>query len=349
MTRLGPLGGLVLSLCLVLAGCSAREAAFGPALGPDGGPWVTALGQAHPLAGRIWSPGRAAFVEPEALLAELARADVLILGEKHDNADHHRIQAWALAAFIERGRHPAVAFEMLTTDQSEALRDYLARHPRDAAGLGAAIAWEARGWPDWSQYQPIAQAALDAGAPLLPADVPRPTLKAVMKEGARALGAEAERRMALAEPVPARMDRAMQRQIAEAHCDQLPASMIAPMTTAMRVRDAHMADVLIQGAALAGRDSAVLITGKGHARVDYGVPFHLRRLAPGKTVVSLAPLEVSEDETDPRAYAARFSAEALPFDYVWFTPRPEREPACERFADQLRRAKERHERERAPK
>ncbi len=53
--------------------------------------------------------------------------------------------------------------------------------------------------------------------------------------------------------------------------------------------------------------------------------------------------EVAEHETDPAEYAARFSAETLPFDYVWFTPHPERDPACERFADQLRKAKDRHE------
>ena len=343
MSRLAVL--LSVLAALALASCTARDAVVKP--GP--GHWISEQGRAHPLSGRIWSTGRGTFIETDALLDELADADYLLLGEKHDNADHHGIQAWVLAQFIARGRQPAVAFEMITTEQSEALRDYLAKHPRDAAGLGAAIEWEARGWPDWTQYEPIAQAALDARAPLLPADVPRPTLRAVMKEGARALGAEVERRLGLSEPVPASMERVMQRQIAEAHCDQLPASMVAPMATAMRVRDAHMADALIQGAALAERDSAVLITGKGHARVDHGVPFHLRRLAPGAKVISLAPLEVSDGETDPQAYAARFSAEALPFDYVWFTPRPEREPACERFADQLRRAKERHERGRGPK
>jgi hypothetical protein len=41
---------------------------------------------------------------------------------------------------------------------------------------------------------------------------------------------------------------------------------------------------------------------------------------------------------DPPAYASRFNAEALPYDFVWFTPRVDDLDPCERFAEQLRRA-----------
>ena len=148
--------------------------------------------------------------------------------------------------------------------------------------------------------------------------------------------------------MPAGLEESMRREIIDAHCNQLPASMIGPMTTVMWARDAHMAGTLIEGAAVPGRDGAVLIAGNGHAQRDHGVPFHLARLAPEARSLSPALVEVAEGEPDPAAYAARFNAEALPFDYVWFTPHPVREPACECFADQLRRAKERHRQELGP-
>lgn len=279
----------------------------------------------------------------------LASADFVLLGEKHDNEDHHRIQAWVTETLLGRGRPRAVAFEMFTVDQADALAAYIAKHPTDAAGLGDAVHWEQRGWPEWRMYRPIAQAALDAGAPILAADLPRATLRAITKEGTGALGARAERRLGLDQPISAGMRSAMEDEIVDAHCNALPASMIGPMTTVMYTRDAHMAGGMIDGAAMPGRDGSILIAGKGHIRRDHGVPFHLERLAPGKRSLSLAMVEVAKGETDPVAYAARYNAAALPFDYVWFTPRPPREPACERFADQLRCAKERHQREQAPK
>jgi uncharacterized iron-regulated protein len=335
---------LALVAALLLSGCAG-----GSGFEADSGPWASEIERTHPLAGRIWAPDQAAFVSEAALIQDLAAADFVLLGEKHDNEDHHRVQAWVTKALLGRGRPRVIAFEMFTVDQADAIAAYAAQHPTDAAGLGAAVKWEQRGWPDWRMYQPIAQAALDAGAPIQAADLPRTTLRAITKEGTGALGAQAERRLGLEQPIPAGMRSAMEDEIVDAHCNALPASMIGPMTTVMYVRDAHMAGAMIEGAAVAGRDGSILITGTGHARRDYGVPFHLKRLAPGKRSLSLAMVEVAEGETDPAAYAARYNAPALPFDYVWFTPRPSREPACERFADQLRRAKERHQREQAPK
>lgn len=330
--------GLMLSRC---AGAPGFEA--------ESGPWVSQLGRTHPLAGRIWAPDRAAFVSEADMMRDLAGADFILLGEKHDNEDHHRIQAWMTKALLGHDRRRTVAFEMFTVDQADAIAAYFAQHPTDATGIGAAVNWEKKGWPEWRMYQPIAQAALDAGAPILAADLPRVTLRAITKEGTKALGALAETRLGLDRPIPTGMRSAMEDDIIDAHCDALPASMIGPMTTVMYARDAHMAGVLAEGAAMPGHDGGILIAGKGHTRRDHGVPFHLERLAPGKRSLSVAMVEVAEGEADPEAYAARYNAPALPFDFVWFTPRPSREPACEHFADQLRRAKERHQREQSPK
>ncbi len=325
--------------CLLLGAC----ALLAPDFRADGGPWVSALGGDHPLAGRIWSPAKDQFTDSDRLLDAMAAADFVLLGESHDNEDHHRIQAWAVAQIFARGRRPALAFEMFRANQAETLQNYLERHPRDAAGLGPALDWDSSGWPPWPQYQPIAQAALDAGAPILAADLARATIHEISKEGARALGTDVVARLGLDRPLPKALRQAMERDIVDAHCNKLPASMISPMATVMQARDAHMADILIRGAGMPGRDGAVLISGKGHARRDHGAQFHLGRLAPARTTVSLAMIEVAEGENDPKAYSARFNAETVPYDYVWFTPRPEREPACERFADQLRKAKERHQ------
>ena len=87
----------------------------------------------------------------------------------------------------------------------------------------------------------------------------------------------------------------------------------------------------------------VLIAGNGHSRADRGVPWYLGRGAAGAAIVSVGLLEVVPGEDDPAAYAASFGAEDLPFDFVWFTPRVDDQDPCEVYAEQLRRAKQRHE------
>ena len=87
----------------------------------------------------------------------------------------------------------------------------------------------------------------------------------------------------------------------------------------------------------ARRTGAVLIAGAGHARSDRAVPFHLRRMAPGRAIISLAFLDVSTGADAATAYAAPFGGETLPFDYVWFTPRVDIRDACERFEEQLKK------------
>jgi uncharacterized iron-regulated protein len=111
----------------------------------------------------------------------------------------------------------------------------------------------------------------------------------------------------------------------QAHCGQLPAEMLGPMVQAQRTRDAHLADRLLSADT---GDGGILITGNGHARTDRGVPAHLARRAPGKKAVSVGLLEVSPEAPAPKDYAASFSASALPFDYVWFTPAMPQEDLC---------------------
>ncbi len=94
--------------------------------GAPGAPWLSEHARGHPLAGRIWQPAQERFVAPEAVVTALGKARFVLLGEKHDNADHHRIQAWLVGSMIAAGRRPALAFEMFASDQQAALDGHLA-------------------------------------------------------------------------------------------------------------------------------------------------------------------------------------------------------------------------------
>src|SRR5712672_162661 len=101
--------------------------------------WLTKLDRDNALVGKIWDVKAGAFVEPGAMLKRLVAARFVLLGERHDNPDHHRLQGRVLGELVKAGRRPALVLEMLEVPQQADVDRYLARADANAAGLGAAL------------------------------------------------------------------------------------------------------------------------------------------------------------------------------------------------------------------
>lgn len=317
-----------------LAGLAVLGACLLAAGGPGGAaePWLSPLGRAHPLAGRIWDTAGATFVDAPTLVARLASARFVLLGEKHDNADHHRLQARVLGALVAAGRRPAVAFEMFAADDQGAIDRHLAAAPTDAAGLADAVDWQRSGWPAWAMYQPIAEVALAAALPVVAANLSRAATRALMQGGPDALEPAARVRLGFDRPLPPPLQADLADELQRAHCGHAPLALLERMRAVQHARDAHMAASLVEHG---GPSGGVLIAGAGHVRADRGVPFHLRALAPASTAVSVALVEVRDALDEPAAYAVPAPGGVWPFDYVWFTPRVDDHDPCQRFRKPL--------------
>jgi uncharacterized iron-regulated protein len=298
--------------------------------------WKSPLGRDHPLTGRIWDVSSAQFIDRESVVERLARADFVLLGERHDNPDHHMLQAEVLRSLIAVGRRPAVGFEMLGLDDAGAVAKYLAAAPNDAAGLGRAVNWNQRGWPDWAMYQPIAEAALQAKLRIVVTNLPLATARKMTRDGLAALEPGMIRELGLDRPAPEPVFAKMAADIRDAHCGYAPEEIVKPMVDVQRARDAQMAESLI---AAADPDAAILVAGAGHVRNDYGIPVYLTAKAPDKRVISIAFVEVDKQKAEPKSYAFAYPDGRLPFDYVWFTPRVDDEDPCEKFKSQFDRMK----------
>jgi uncharacterized iron-regulated protein len=283
--------------------------------------------------GQIWDVAAGEFIDGAMLVERLRRGRLILLGEKHDNPDHHRLQAWLLRALIAAGRSPAVGFEMFTVDQAPVIARQLADHPTDAAALAAAVDWQRSGWPAWEMYQPIVEAVLEAKLALVASNLAPATARALGQRGSAALAPDFVARHGLDQPLAPETQGGMLEEIRAAHCGYASEAHAKTMLLVQRARDAQMAASL---AAAGQQDGAVLIAGAGHVRHDYGVPMYLAKTTPPGSVISVAFMEVSRDKLDPLAYAARFAQSTLPFDYVWFTPRVDDNDPCTAFAEQLR-------------
>lgn len=304
--------------------------------------WQARIDAGHPLVGVIWDVTAGEAISPATLAARLAHERIVLLGERHDHPDHHALQAWIVGALVEAGRRPVVAFEMFDASQQAALDQHLLVSPLDAAGLGLAAGWEKTGWPDWTLYRPIAEAALAGGLGIRSANLDREQTRALSRDGVEALDPALVERLGLGTPLPEEQRLAIESEIVEGHCGHAPAKALPRMVLVQRARDAQMASALREAAG-AG-DGAVLIAGNGHVRRDHGVPARLLEQDPFARAATVSILEVIPERETPEAYvhelglAGPASAPAAgrpQRDYLWFTPRLDDEDACAKFQREL--------------
>ena len=236
-----------------------------------------------------------------------AGADILVLGEVHDNPAHHLYQA----AIVAQVRPTGLVFEMLTVQQILHLRERWDR--RDVSALAEILDWEAAGWPDFAMYAPVFSAS--PGSVILAAAPSQDRTQTALESGAAvAFGSDAVAYGLT--PLSAADQLAREAEQAAAHCGALPPEMLGGMVEVQRLRDASFAYAAIAAFDRMG-GPVILITGTGHARNDIGVPAAIRAARPDLRVWSLGQLESADPD--------------MPFDAVNVTDPVDRPDPCLAF------------------
>ncbi|MGB3409032.1 MAG: ChaN family lipoprotein [Jannaschia sp.] len=190
----------------------------------------------------------------------LPTADIYVLGERHDNAAHHRAQADLITRIAPR----AVVLEMLTAEQAERFDP---QTPRDPQVLDRLLGWSEMGWPDIALYLPIFDAI---SSPLVGAAGEPPDLSS----------------FGLDEPLAAEEQAAREALQADAHCGALPEDLLPRFVARQRETDAQFAARTLEALDRYG-PPVVLVAGNGHARRDWGVPAAIARVRPDVSVVAV--------------------------------------------------------------
>ncbi len=274
---------------------------------------------------RIWDVRARRFVAEPELVARLAATRYRLLGEVHDNPEHHRIRARLIAEIAAAGKAPAVLMEQFDLEHDAALRTAQLRGA-DAEALATAGALNREAW-SWPLHKPVLEAAVRAQLPVHAANVPRAVLQAVMKHGKAAALDPAWLARIAAAPWSDAQARELDEEIVESHCRKLPASMVPQLAFAQRVRDAAMASALLADATA---DGAILIAGNGHVRRNLGVPVYLDAAA-REASVAVGFVEADAPARLSRADAERLAREHPEYDYVWLTSSTRRADPCAGF------------------
>ena len=270
------------------------------------GPWQAPLYRHHPLVGTVWGTHEQQPVAREQLLQRLGGARFVILGEKHDNPDHHSLQRYVLLQLAANATLDRVSFEMLDSSQQPALDSLTPASISARETLRSALAWDAQGW-DWSFYGPLIQDSLLAGVAVRSANISSDEMMTVYAAEANSAtnGILGDSQM-----------QRLHQEIDESHCGMLPESQFPAMVRVQQARDAAMAQSL-SGDIANTSGVRVLIAGNFHARRDLGVPNYIE--PEQGELISVAFIEVNPDSDQAQEYLESFSG-TMPYDYLWFTP-----------------------------
>ena len=137
-----------------------------------------------PLAGSVrvttGAGGPATLVD---VAAAAAGADVLILGEQHDDATAHAVERAVLQAALAGDRPVVLSLEMVETDVQTVLDEYLAGLVRESDWLAASRPW--RNYE--ADYRPLVEMARQSGAAVVAANAPGRYVSLVSRRGMAAL------------------------------------------------------------------------------------------------------------------------------------------------------------------
>ena len=215
----------------------------------------------------------------EALLSELSRADVVAVGENHDDPAHHLAQARLLDA-LAAAPGWAVGFEMIPAEEQPTLDAFF----DGRMGEPEFAAWWKRTWGyDYALYKPVFDAARARGVRAYGLNAPKDVVRAVAKKGLAGLTpAERGRLPASVRPSgDARYAAYVRQSIIDQHGGSIPPERLERMTEAMSAWNETMGD---SAAALGARGLKVLvIAGQGHTLYSAGLLESARRRGSSRT------------------------------------------------------------------
>src|SRR6476646_10054475 len=128
---------------------------------------------------RVYDTRRATFSDFEMMTADLARADVVLIGEQHDDPNTHRLELAILEALARRHVAVTLSLEMFERDVQASIDTYLSGSSAEDDFLKTS-----RPWPRYaSDYRPLVEFARRQHWPIVAANVPRRIAADVAKAG----------------------------------------------------------------------------------------------------------------------------------------------------------------------
>lgn len=251
-----------------------------------------------------------------SMIDDLAQADVVFVGEQHDDPNTHKLELAILQELAAKGRPVTLAMEMFERDVQEPLLHFGMGHMEEAEFLA-----QSRPWPRYAtDYKPLVDFAIGKSLPVVASNVPRPIASEVSKTGLDALkDKSAEQRQWFAAELQCPTgDDEYYKKFLEAMGTHPDAS-ADKFYFAQCVKDETMGESIAQSQAAGSiggkRPLIVHVNGAFHSDFHLGTASRAARRLPGKRIAVVTVVPVADIAAPSPDAAERRRA-----DYLVYTP-----------------------------
>jgi uncharacterized iron-regulated protein len=270
---------------------------------------LLALAVQHPDTSlpELWAPHRVydarhnRFSDFESLATEAAHADVVFLGEQHDDRSTHQMELALLQAIARRRTNVVLSLEMFERDVQPILNQYLAGSVSEEMFLKTA-----RPWPNYAtDYRPLIEFAKAHHWPVVAGNIPRRMASSVATGGLEAVShlADSTRSWAAADfGCTTSGDYFKRFGVAMAEHPMGPGGPTAEnMYRAQCVKDETMAESIVRARGDAGATLVIQYNGDFHSDFGEGTAERVRRRLPRAKLLIVSAIPVAAlDSVDPR-------------------------------------------------
>ena len=254
----------------------------------------------------------AAQADLPAMIEDFRQAEVIILGEIHDNPAHHENQALIIRSLFPS----AIVFEMFSPDQA-AMINSIRWDGAVLDTLEEEFEWQKSGWPSFDFYRMLLEA--DPEGVVYGGAIPQAQMDEAAFEGAMAIYGPDGADYGLDQPLSAEEISKREAAFILSNCEALDEGTLAGLLEVERLQAAVMADTV-----LLALDEAsfpvVVIAGNDLAHEEYGIPAMLRMIYPDILVKTLGQFEIAPLGDQP-------------YSHILITGKVEREDPCLDFGD----------------
>jgi len=250
---------------------------------------------------------------PEVILPQLAQADVVYLGETHDNPEDHQTQLEIIQKLQQRHPKIAIAMEMFQRPYQRILDRYLAGQLSEQELLEQSEYNQRWGFP-WKYYAPILRFAQEKQLPILALNTPAEVTRQVARKGLESL--TPEQRQFIPPLSEIRTDNPEYRQLMltifkqHQHGSHGSSADFERFFLAQVLWDETMAEKIAQFLQANPDYQVVVLVGQGHIVYGYGIPSRVARRIQDKHLVQYSVLLSPNDVADTKKPIA---------DFVWGT------------------------------
>lgn len=249
-------------------------------------------------------------LDPQRVLKQFAKKNVIYLGETHDSADDHKAQLAIIQALHHQNPRIAIAMEMFQRPYQAVLDRYLAGAITEAE-LKTQSEYDKRWGFDWEFYAPILRFAKTNRIPVIALNTPSEITRKVARQGLASLTEDDRRFIPPISEIrtePTRYRDRMREIYEGIHQGKSNSRGFESFFLAQVLWDETMAESVSQFLKANPNQQIIVLAGQGHLLYGDGIPSRVARRIPQvkQSIVLLNPPE-------------ELKTEAAIADYFWIS------------------------------